>query len=347
MRFSNIEVLRGVAAVAVVACHAARHVDKSLTAPGLARLFEPGVAGVDLFFVISGFIILHTHRSDIGHPDRLGHYAGRRFTRVLPLYWVALSLTILMDFAGSFKVPALSDLLVSVSLLPARHAPILGIAWTLQCEVFFYGLFALLITSKRAGQAVLAAWLCCILARMLGVSLASVLPPQATSIYGLEFFMGMASAELLHRRQVSAPRNVAISGFVLFVLALVLADCGLLDPFATAARLVFGAAAAVLVAGLAALEVSPAAAGRTLFPRWMSALGGASYSIYLFQFVLIGMVWQAVLRVSGAHNAPRVLVFMILSAAAVGGGLVVSSRIEKPLLRAMRGRRAVRVAQAT
>ena len=329
--------------MAVVACHAARHVDKSLVAPGLARFFEPGLAGVDLFFVISGFIILQTHRSDIGCPDRLAHYAGRRFTRVWPLYWIALALTILMDFAGSHKVPALSDLLVSVSLLPARHVPILGIAWTLQFEVFFYGVFALLITSKRAGQAVLAAWLCCIALSTESPSLASLLPPQATSAYGLEFFMGMASAELLHRGQVSAPRNVAIVGIFLFVLALMLASCRLLDPFATAARLTFGATAAMLVAGLAALE----GVGRTFLPRWMSLIGGASYSIYLCQFVFIGAAWQVFLKLPVGHDLSRVLVMLVLVAVAVCGGLVVSNRIERPLLQAMRSKQAFRLAQPT
>ncbi len=339
-RFTTIEALRGLAATAVVLCHAARHLDKSLTTPRLADIYKPGVAGVDLFFVISGFIILQTHRSDIGQPKRLTHYAGRRFTRVWPLYWVALALTMLMDFAGSHGLPAARELFVSVLLLPARHAPILGIAWTLQFEVFFYGVFALLIVNRTAGRAVLLTWLCCIAVSSAGASLAGMLPPQCTSIYGLEFLMGMASAELLHRGQVCAPRTLAIAGSTLFVLALVLAGCGQLDPFAQAARLVFGATAAVLVAGLAALEASSCEAGRPVSPRWLSVLGGASYSIYLFQFVFIGLAWQIILRASVAQSFSRVVLFLVLSAVAVCGGVVVSIGVEKPLLRAIRGRRA-------
>ncbi len=337
-RFSTIEALRGLAATAVVACHAARHVDKSLTDAGLARLFEPGVAGVDLFFVISGFIILQTHRPDIGCPAGLARYAGRRFTRVWPLYWVALAATMLMDLAGSHGVPAAGSLLVSVLLLPARQAPILGIAWTLQFEVLFYAVFALLIASRRAGQTALAAWLCCIVLSRMGAPGTSMLPPQVTSTYGMEFFMGMASAELLHRGKLSVPANIAILGMAAFVLALALAGCGLLDPFATASRLVFGVAAAVLVAGLAALEASEAPAARRGLPGWLSAVGRASYSIYLFQFVCIGLVWQLVLKAPVAQDAPRVVLFLVLSVAAVCGGLVVSALIERPLLRVMRSK---------
>ena len=53
-RLMSIEVLRGVAATAVVLCHAARHIDKTFGAPGLIVVFQAGHSGVDLFFVISG-----------------------------------------------------------------------------------------------------------------------------------------------------------------------------------------------------------------------------------------------------------------------------------------------------
>ncbi len=58
-------------------------------------LFAFGHAGVDFFFVLSGFIILHVHAGDIGRPVRLGHYLQRRFTRVYPFYWVVFLLALL------------------------------------------------------------------------------------------------------------------------------------------------------------------------------------------------------------------------------------------------------------
>ena len=89
-----IEAYRGIAATAVVVYHTARHFDKNYGIPGLESVFQFGHAGVDLFFVISGFIILFVHFDDIGRPDRIGHYLSRRLTRLLPAYWVAVALTI-------------------------------------------------------------------------------------------------------------------------------------------------------------------------------------------------------------------------------------------------------------
>ena len=88
-KFALIEALRGLAATAVVFYHTARHTDKAYGTPLLRQIFQFGHAGVDLFFVLSGFIILFVHFRDIGQPGRLSYYANRRFTRVMPTYWVA------------------------------------------------------------------------------------------------------------------------------------------------------------------------------------------------------------------------------------------------------------------
>ena len=151
-RLGGIEALRGLAASAVVLYHAARHVDKAYGAPGLAHAFLPGHAGVDLFFVLSGFIILHVHARDIGVPARLPHYANRRFSRVMPLYWVALCVTILAGSLGGHGWPAPWRVAVSASLLPAHLEPLLGVAWTLQYEIVFYAAFALLVLDRKSGR---------------------------------------------------------------------------------------------------------------------------------------------------------------------------------------------------
>src|SRR3984885_1419086 len=84
-RLEGVEAGRGVAALLVVLYHAALHVEGDV--PGSAVLWglpHFGHAGVDFFFVLSGFIISFVHRKDVGRPDRLGHYLERRFTRVFP-----------------------------------------------------------------------------------------------------------------------------------------------------------------------------------------------------------------------------------------------------------------------
>ena len=338
-RLRGVEALRGVAATAVVLSHAARHVDKASGAPALITLFQAGHAGVDLFFAISGFIILFVHGGDIGRPERLGHYLGRRFRRVFPLYWVALGVTLAMLAAGHHALPAPGPLLWFAALLPTFEEPVLGIAWTLQFEMVFYAVFALLISSRRAGIALMAAWLLWVLCAAAGYGAGGV-PAALCGSYCLEFLFGMAAAALLRRGRVPAPRGLAglaLAGLALaaFATALVLESAGVLDGYGVAARFAYGIPAALLILGVSAAEQR----GALAVPAWLQQLGGASYSIYLFQFVFIGVLWQSLLALGFERRLPQPVLFAALAAAAVLGGVLTARLVEQPLLLAMRGRR--------
>ena len=340
-KLSSIEALRGLAATAVVLSHAARHVDKAYGDPVLIAAFQAGHAGVDLFFVISGFIILFVHHGDINRPDRLPNYARRRFTRVMPLYWTALLVTLAMGAAGSHALPSSALVLWSASLLPMMQEPLLGIAWTLQYEAVFYVVFAVLILRRTAGLAVLGVWLA-IVASVAGLPDAN-LPGSLSSTYVLEFFFGMGAAHLVLRRRVPVPLANTVAGVALFGASLVLESTGILDGYGTLARIAYGIPAAFVVAGLAARDqVKPLPV-----PAWLRSLGAASYSIYLFQFVFIGMVWQAWSRVGLGRQAPHVLLFALLAISAIVGGLLASRFVEQPLLRLVRSRHARPALQGT
>jgi len=334
-RLSGIQALRGLAAIGVVFSHTARHLNKGVGAPGLVSFFQAGHAGVDLFFVISGFIILFVHAPDIGRPDRLSRYLSRRFTRVYPLYWLALALTIGMGSLGSHGLTQLGTgpVLWSALLLPSFHDPLLGIAWTLQREMVFYAVFALLIENRRAGATAMAAWLCLILASSLGLGTAG-LAPQFGGIYGLEFFVGMAAAYLVRSGFIPAPRALAALGLALFAASMVAETIGILNGFDGAARLAYGGSGALLVAGVATAERK----GRLSVPVFLQTLGGASYSIYLFQFVFIGAVWQIGLKTGLMARMPHLASFAIIAVTAVVGGILVSFAVEQPLLRLIRRR---------
>jgi len=329
---AGVQGLRGVAAIAVVLYHAARHMDKVLGAPTLIHIFQAGHAGVDLFFVISGFIILFVHRTDIANPGRLTHYIGRRFNRVMPLYWIALAITIAMTVAGGHALPPIRQILWSASLLPSPNEPLLGIAWTLQYEVVFYAAFAFLIVSRVAGLTVFFAWFLCMLANSVSQAV-SFLPPLSGA-YGAEFFMGMAAAHLVTRYRIPAARGMAVLGLLMFIAALILESLGLLDGFSTLARFAYGPAALLLVAGTVSAERN----GLLSVPIWLRAAGEASYSIYLFQFVFIGLIWQVWLKAGLAQRDTAALCFLLLATGAMSGGMLVSRLIEQPLLRFTRRR---------
>ena len=138
-RLTGIEAGRGVAALLVLGVHARDHLFKNFgQSVPLGDLFVFGHAGVDFFFVLSGFIILYVHAKDIGRPHRLSHYLQRRFTRIYPFYWAALLLTLaVMSVSKAQIFPSFFHVVSSVLLIPLSGDPVIPVAWTLQNEVTF------------------------------------------------------------------------------------------------------------------------------------------------------------------------------------------------------------------
>jgi len=342
-RIEGIEAARGVAAVVVVLYHVSRHIDATLGLPMLRRLFQFGHAGVDLFFVISGFIIFYIHEDDIGRPERLMRYATRRASRILPIYWVAFAVTATMAALGHHAMPGPLDLVWQASLLPSSGEMLLGIAWTLRFEVLFYLLFAVLIAHRRIGAALMGAWLVLAIGLVAYGAQVPVLPGQFQSAYDIEFLFGMTAAWAARHHAGLVPARAVATGTLLFLTAALLEDAGWLDGYASIARLAYGLPSALIVAGI----VTADARGGVVVPAPLAVLGSASYSIYIFQFVWIGTIWQALLHAGDTHAVPPWLLFVLLTAAAILAGIAASRLIEKPLMRACRsllgGRPAGRV----
>ena len=111
---TTLQAGRALAALAV----AAFHLSITLGEPRYLgeRVFEAfthrGNLGVDFFFVLSGFIILHAHRRDIGVPGALGRYAWKRFARVFPIYWLYTAIfaaLVALGFGTAATLPATAE----------------------------------------------------------------------------------------------------------------------------------------------------------------------------------------------------------------------------------------------
>jgi exopolysaccharide production protein ExoZ len=324
-KLTGIEACRGVAASLVVLYHAARHLDKVHGVPSLMQVFQFGHAGVDLFFVLSGFIILFVHHDDVGRPQTFARYAERRLTRIFPTYWVALALTICLGAIGGRSWPPLIDVVWSAALLPSHVDPLLGLAWTLQFEIVFYVAFCLLILNRSVGLCAFALWLVWI-AFPDGTS--GTISNSLYSAYNLEFFLGMATAFWLKNHSVSAPRLILFAGMTLFAITAVSENMKFIDGHASVSRLFYGVPAAMIVLGLAAAE----SADRIVVPKLLKTLGSASYSIYLFQFLFIAIAWKIWLGTGLDAAMPHSASFPILVGAALVGGVLASRWLEYPLM---------------
>ncbi len=334
-RLSGIEACRGIAAVTVVFYHASRFLDKGVGAPTLRDLFQFGHAGVDFFFVLSGFIILFVHFDDIGNPARLTHYVGRRFTRLMPTYWVALAVSIVEVLAGGHRGNlTLSDVLGSLSLLSPDSRLIVGVAWTLKFELAFYTIFAVLIINRIAGFMVFAAWVSLTVVSLV-TPIATTIPSILHAAFNLEFFFGMAAAAVLKNYSVSRPLLLMAVGIILFGTAALLENNHILDGYGNIARLAYGIPAALVVTGVAEANRR----SQLAIPYIFGKLGAASYSIYLFQLLFIDVSWQILLAMGFDQRLPVTIQFCAVVLVAVTGAMLVSAWVEYPLMRFVRTRR--------
>lgn len=162
-KLASIEALRAAAAVLVILFHAT-----VIFAPAMGRapfggLFDAGNRGVDLFFVLSGFIIATVHRADLGQPRRLASYLFNRVTRIYPAVWIMTAFALALyasGFGGADKAAKLAPDAIAASalLLPQTLTPLVNVTWTLTYEVAFYALFALAIVNRRVGFGLFALW---------------------------------------------------------------------------------------------------------------------------------------------------------------------------------------------
>src|SRR3954453_23077189 len=111
----------------------------------------PWAAGVDVFFVISGFIMVHASARLFGAPDGGRIFLARRVARIVPIYWAVTTLYLAIALAGpeflnreflDWPYVVASYLFVPVTRPDGLVQPLYGLGWTLNYELFFYASFA-------------------------------------------------------------------------------------------------------------------------------------------------------------------------------------------------------------
>lgn len=334
MKITSLEAARFVAALLVVLHHATLIPAEArfLGHQPLGSFFFPGHMGVEFFFVLSGFIIMHAHRADLGRPARIGAYLWRRVSRIYFPYWIVLAVLIPAYLFTGMGSPEKRDplyLLSSILLVPQSVQPALGVAWTLTHEVLFYGLFGLFILNRRFMAPALAVWLALILTNQYVWQLPF---PGAffLSLYNILFMLGLGCAAFLGRRDVPKPALVLALGVALVIAAWALELGGHLTW--DMQRYVYGACSVLVLLGLVGLERSQ----RLRVPNWMVALGAASYAIYLVHAVVQSIVLNLVFHTPAAGRLPEWALFTALVAVPLVAGLIFHHLAEKPVMRLAR-----------
>lgn len=335
----GIESARGLAALLVVLVHATSMLkgEQYLGALPLDGLFKFGHAGVDFFFVLSGFIIYFIHGTELGDRRYFLGFWSKRFIRIFPIYWVVLAgyavLLVISPTRDRYEQDIVA-VATSILLIPQAHEPILGVAWSLSHELLFYALFSVSFFSKLIGRAVMLLW--CML---IAVNLATdwfhggLWGSFAFRIFNAEFFFGLLVAHLIRTSRMRFPGTIGVAGTVLFFSAGVYESWGPGVPIEwPPLHLAYATGAAAMLYGLVGLEN----AGRLRMPGFALAMGEASYSIYLLHVIIIMLFQQLIVLARKFTSLPVIPSFLVVVVLTVAVSMVFSRRVEQPLMRAAR-----------
>ena len=329
----SLEAGRGIAALLVVLFHCWHHCREAYGDFWLGGLFAFGHAGVDFFFVLSGFIILHAHRRDIGDPSRLLNFVKRRFTRIYPVYWVIFAITLIVLSLSSGAFPSGLGIAISALLLPTRNFPIMADTWTLQHEILFYSFFGVLIWNRNLGAIAFGAWLIALIAaRFEPIQSQSGLVLRLTATFDFEFFLGMGAAWINKDLVLPAPKLFAAAGFLSFLAVGTAENIGMIHHWSSFTHLGYGIAAAVLVSGLTAWERG----GTMRLPALLVVMGDSSYTLYLVHVLVVGMLWQVLVHLGIAYALPAWVTYIVLAVGSVIVAVVARRTIERPMIAVLR-----------
>lgn len=313
-KFENLQALRAFAAISVVLLHGLEIANSYGQAPQILGFFGKwGNCGVDLFFVISGFVMVYIQTMRPKSP--LG-FLGARFLRIVPIYWlitIGLAVaSIAMPFAfRSLDIDAghLTSSLFFFAGATSDLEPILEAGWTLEYEMLFYALFAVALFFKNELVAIV----------LPSVVLAAMAISGLVDWIVLEFILGMLLGKFFTSGlQIKHPVLLAIAGAVLLFASI---------PFSAGAEhvrvLVWGIPSAMIVLSVLYLP--------QFKNRFVTLLGNASYSIYLVHFIALTVFYKvfAILGLGANINADAFLIVTLLVATLAG--VMFYSMVEKPV----------------
>ncbi|MCA1196364.1 acyltransferase [Sphingomonas sp. R647] len=348
-----LQLLRGVAALAVVVEHLLQRYEKRGALPAELPEFvaKLGQTGVFAFFAISGFIMVFITSRDRQAPPSGAAFLRARFLRVAPLYYLTTLLIVVFAWAtqglgtlSDFRFPTLAEWVGSFLFIPHRGAngliqPIYGLGWSLHYEMFFYLLFAAgLAIHRRHGVLLVLAVLGLLAA--LGPLIAapadrwglSVIAYVFTRPVMLIFMAGMILARIRERcgdRLPSAPLPLIASVAIAALwLAATLETIG-----AMLGAIVLALAVCVLV-----VPRDREAGGR--FAMFSSAMGNASYSIYLTHSFVLGAFAAATSAIAAEGPGPLMALVLMACTGCFILGWLTWHLIEVPMTNRLRGKRS-------
>jgi exopolysaccharide production protein ExoZ len=313
--FVSIQHLRGFAALAVVLFHACQWAGVD---------FDIGAGGVDVFFVISGFVLWTAAQA---RPATPGLFLWRRIVRVVPAYWAVTLLLagLVAAWPGLLPQVRLEGPHHVLSLLLVPHMdpaglpfPLLPPGWSLSYEAIFYLVFAagLAVPARNRFAAVIAG--------LVIIGLTGFLIHPAYELGANPTMLEFAAGVWLGKACAEGRTPPRAFGWALLAAGLgAFAALRLWGLHSDLWRnLIWGVPALAIVAGAVCIEAD---GGVAALPA-LKLLGDGSYSLYLVHWIVVALLAKAL----GAGN-PWLFIPLAV-AASLGAGLLARQALEKPLI---------------
>ena len=332
-RLVSIDAARGLAAILVMLAHCTRVLEDPRyfgTLP-FGGIFQAGGIRMPFFFAMSGFMLSLVHGREVGRSGRVGPFLLGRFARIYPPYWAVLclvvpALLVRPDLrATATGWPGFVKSFLLWPQLRTRHLPV---AWTLECTVLFYLVFAVIIWRPRVGLAVAAVWQAAILGTIvLGASLHA---PWSVlfSPFNLCFVPGAIAGWLVRRATIPRPPVWLALAVAYLLVSETSARLGaplLALPWRHAANSV---AAGVALLGLAGWERQ-----RPLrVPRFIAASGDYSYSLFLVHYPVLALLGRGGTAAGIGRWLGGEVIFLLFAAACLFAGALFYRLVERPLV---------------
>lgn len=340
-RLYNIQALRGFAAILVLISHLLI-IEGKYGGLGsvLPEILRYGVFGVDIFFVVSGFIMVTITKGKFRSLGYTAKFIAQRVVRIYPVYWF-YSLLVLVVFLvypdwinGSQGSQV--DIVASFLLFPAENLPLLAVGWTLIHEVYFYIIFSLILMFFNEDKLpyALSLWtLAIIVLNLITSPSSSPLIRLVVHPLTLEFIAGCFLALLYFKNK----GNLNIKTLAVFTITMVAISLYLfvsefgangVTPVGWVRPLIFGIpAVCVVYFFLMAEKVG------WVFNKIFVTLGDASFSIYLSHILtlsLAGRLWSIVSSDGIIDNVIAVPVMFLFSCVS---GVIAYFWIEVPIIK--------------
>ena len=344
MRLTSIQIMRGLAALLVTFYHVRAIETLAIGDSGLilsatgapesgliGGLWGNGFVGVDLFFVISGFIMVYVTRDLVQGWRSVASFLFARVSRIYPLWWLFASIMALY-FLYAYGVPVdaaqaaksgqsnLEHLLKSYLLVPQSVFPVLGVGWTLVHEMYFYFVFAAaLALPRRWLPYFLAVWGACVIAGSLGgLSGPFAIDYPALIFYPMtiEFVLGAFAGLLVASGRIWKPAILIVIAAIWLAAVMQLVPtpeghgAAWTDFILQWGRvLIYGVPSALIIYALAGLEVQNRL--RVLFPAFAAAIGFVLGAV--IAGAVAGVLLQLIAGLTSAGLAGGLTVYLVRS----------------------------------